>query len=505
MQFINKIVTKIGAKRREQIQFFMKNGISVQKNELKNLLETAQNTEWGKQYHYEKIKDYQTYKTNVPISTYDELKPYIEKIRRGEKNVLWASDIKWFAQSSGTTSDKSKFIPVSSESLENCHFRGGKDLIILYSNSFPESNLFKGRALAVGGSRQIQNINNNLYYGDLSAVIIQNLPFWANFIRTPAKSIALMPEWESKIEQMAATTARQNITNISGVPSWTLVLIKKILEITGKKNLSEVWPNLELFMHGGVSFTPYRKEFEKLIPSAGMRYMETYNASEGFFAMQDDLSQAGMLLMLDYGIFYEFIPMSDFDKGNINTISLENVEVGVNYALVISTNGGLWRYLIGDTIMFTETNPYRIKITGRTKHFINAFGEELVIENSDRAITLACELTSCTVNEYTAAPVFMSENRKGAHEWLIDFSVPPTDLKIFIHELDTALKSLNSDYEAKRYKSLSLAEPIVKIAKPNLFYLWLKKNNKLGGQHKIPRLSNNREYLEDLLTLNNQI
>jgi hypothetical protein len=505
MQIINKIVTKIGAKRTEQIQFFMKNAAEVQNTELKNLLETAQNTEWGKKYNYEKIKDYQTFRQNVPVSSYDDLKPYIEKIRKGEQNILWHSEIKWFAQSSGTTSDKSKFIPVSNEALENCHFRGGKDLIILYSNAFPESNLFKGRALAVGGSRQIQNIDNNLYYGDLSAVIIQNLPFWANFMRTPAKSIALMPEWESKIEQMAEKTSKQNVTNISGVPSWTLVLMKKIIEITGKKNLSEVWPNLDLFIHGGVSFVPYRKEFEKLIPSSQMRYMETYNASEGFFAVQDDLSNPGMLLMLDYGIFYEFIPMSDFEKGLMNAVSLEDVEIGINYALVISTNGGLWRYLIGDTVIFTETIPYRIKIIGRTKHFINAFGEELMIENSDKAISKACELTGAIVNEYTAAPVFMSENSKGRHEWLVEFSVLPANLGKFTEELDNALKSVNSDYEAKRYKSLSLTEPIIKIAKPNLFYLWLKNNNKLGGQHKIPRLSNNREYLEELLKLNELI
>ena len=394
MAILNKLISKLTSKRLEQIDYFRKNPFEVQQQTFINLINEANNTIWGKKFAYNEIKnfnDYELFTNRVPISSYNELKPFIDRVRSGEQNVLWSSEIKWFAKSSGTTADKSKFIPVSNEALEFCHFRGGRDVLVLYSEMFPETNIFKGRALGVGGSQQISNMDNDMYYGDLSAVLIENLPFWADFLRTPSKNIALHPEWEEKIEQMAKITSKQNVTNISGVPSWTLVLLKKILEITGKNNISEVWENLELFVHGGVSFVPYFEEYKRFISSQSMRYMETYNASEGFFSIQDDLSSDDMLLMLDYGIFYEFIRLEDVEQSSPKIYTLMEVELKTNYAIIISTNGGLWRYLIGDTIIFTSKKPFKIKITGRTKHFINAFGEEVIIDNAETALKIACE------------------------------------------------------------------------------------------------------------------
>ncbi len=502
MALLNSIVSRVTAKRLEQIEQFKKYPINVQTDTFFELIEKSAECEWGKKYDYKSIRTIDEYKKRIPLCSYETLKPYIERTQKGENNLLWGEDIKWFAKSSGTTSDKSKYIPVSKEALEKCHYRGGKDVLTIYSAINPNTKIFKGKGLTVGGSQQINKYDNNLYYGDLSAVLLENLPFWVHFIRTPDLSIALMEEWEEKIERMAQTTIKDNVTNISGVPSWTLVLIKRIFEITKTNNLLDIWPNLELFIHGGVSFTPYREQFAKIIPSDKMNYMETYNASEGFFGIQNDPSSKDMLLMLDYGVFYEFIPMSEFDSDQPRTLQLDEIELDKNYAIVISTNGGLWRYIIGDTIKFTSKFPFKFVITGRTKHFINAFGEELIIDNAQKALANACHQTGAEIKEYTAAPIFMEENKKGGHEWLIEFSTKPNDLKKFTDLLDDALKAANSDYEAKRYKSLSLQKPILHIAQEGLFYNWLKAKGKLGGQHKIPRLANNRKYIDELLKMN---
>ncbi len=504
MEFINNIFSWLIKKRLHQIELFKKYPIDVQKELFSKLVDTARETEWGRKYDYSSIKSENDFKNRVPLQDYDSIKHYILRMKQGSQNLLWNSEIKWFAKSSGTTSDKSKFIPVSTESLEDCHYKGGKDLLAMYLNNCPDSKLFSGKGLIVGGTNQINPFSSDSYYGDLSAIIIKNLPFWAEYLRTPDLSIALMSEWEEKLEKMALTTINEDVSNISGVPSWTLVLLKRILEITGKKNIAEVWPNLEVYFHGGVSFAPYREQFKKMIPFSKMNYMETYNASEGFFGIQDDLKRDDMLLMLDYGIYYEFLPMSSFDnvipeKSGTKTLSLEEVSLHTNYAVVISTNGGLWRYIIGDTIRFTSLNPFKFQITGRTKSFINAFGEVLIRDNAEKALAAACEKTGATIREYTAAPVFMDENGQGGHEWLIEFESSPDSIEKFAKILDETLKEVNSDYEAKRHKDLALKFPEVKVLPEGTFYNWLKKRGKLGGQHKVQRLSNDRKIVEEIL------
>jgi hypothetical protein len=430
------------------------------------------------------------------------MKPYVERIMNGEQNILWNTPITWFAKSSGTTSDKSKFIPISEESLEESHFQGAKDVITLYYNFNTESDLLTGKGLVIGGSHQVNTLNEEAetQYGDLSAVLMQNTPFWGHWLRTPELSIALLDEWETKIEKLAQTTINENVTSISGVPTWTLVLIKRILEITGKEHLIEVWPNLELYIHGGVSFTPYKEQFEKLI-GAPVNYIDLYNASEGFFAAQSNPNDDGMLLFLQHGIFYEFLPVEEYGKEHPQTIGLEEVELDKNYALVISTNGGLWRYLIGDTIKFTSRFPFKVKVAGRLKHFINAFGEELIIDNSDKAIAVACAKTGTIVNDYTAAPIYFSDEGNGGHEWLIEFENEPADLGLFTYELDSALKNVNSDYEAKRHKDIALKMPVIKALSKGIFQEWLRSKGKLGGQHKVPRLSNDRKYIDEILAV----
>jgi len=505
MQFINSLVTWLNFKRLYQIDLFKKFPFDVQRESLIKLVDKAKNTEYGKQYDFGSIKSIEDFQKRVPVQNYDGLKPYIERLLKGEQNILWPSEIRWFAKSSGTTSDKSKFIPVSSEALEDCHFRGGKDILALYTTNYPETGIFSGKGLTLGGSHQINKINNQSFFGDLSAILIENLPFWANFIKTPSQEIALLSEWEEKLEKISEATIKENVTSIAGVPSWTLVLIKYILEKTGKDNLLEVWPGLELFNHGGVSFEPYREQFKKLIPSEKMNYMETYNASEGFFAIQDYPTREDMLLMLDYGIFYEFIPMDELEKEHPKALHIGEVEQDKNYAVVISTNGGLWRYLIGDTIMFTSLYPHKIKISGRTKHFINAFGEEIIIENAEKALQEACENTGALIKDYTAAPIFMKDDQKGGHQWLIEFEKEPENPAQFNEILDLALQKVNSDYEAKRYKDITLDKPVLTIAKKNLFYTWLKSKGKVGGQNKVPRLANNRKYMDELTALNQQL
>jgi hypothetical protein len=485
-------------KRIHQIELFMKYPDEVQAEWFRRLTSAAKDTEWGIKYDYKSITKPDIFKERIPIQDYDSLKPYIDRLRKGEQNLLWHSDIKWFAKSSGTTNDKSKFIPVSEEALEECHFKGGKDLLSIYCNNYPNTQIFAGKGLALGGSHQISDFNNASYYGDLSAIIIQNLPFWIEFIRVPNIAIALMDEWENKIEKMANATINADVTNIAGVPSWTLVLLKHILEVSGKKNILEIWPNLEVFIHGGVNFNPYREQFRKIIPSEKMCYLDTYNASEGFFGIQDKPDSDEMLLMLDYGVYYEFLPLSELNKKFPKTLSLEEVKLNENYALVISTNAGLWRYNIGDTIKFTSLNPFRIQISGRTKSFINAFGEELMVDNAEKALSIACEKTGALIREYTAAPVYFSDNNNGAHEWLIEFENEPDNIEYFNEILDNALKSLNSDYEAKRYNNLALGKPIIKAVPQNTFYNWLKTKGKLGGQNKVPRLSNERKHVDEI-------
>ena len=502
-EIINAVLNFFMKHRIKEVEHFMKHPHDVQQELFKGLISSARNTEWGRKYGYKDIRSIRDYQQQVPISTYEELHPYIERSMKGEQNLLWPSKIKWFAKSSGTTNARSKFIPVSHESLEGCHFKGGKDMISIYVNNYPDSKIFTGKGLTIGGSHQINELDQKggSKYGDVSAVIMANLPFWAQKVRSPSLEVALMSEWNAKIERMAEETSRDNITSISGIPTWTLVLIERILEKTGADNILEVWPNLELFVHGAVAFPPYEPIFKKLIPSPRMRYMEVYNATEGFFGIQDQKNSREMLLMLDYGIFYEFIDMRELGSEGPNVLSLEQVEEGKNYAMLISTNGGLWRYMIGDTIKFTSTNPYRIKITGRTKHFINAFGEEVVIENAEKAITTACSATGAEIINFTAAPKYFGNNNRGSHEWVIEFSSEPHDQEKFDHLLDETLRQINSDYDAKRYNDLVLQPLVVHVAPKGTFHRWMEKRGKLGGQNKVPRLSNTREYIDDILEM----
>jgi len=488
-------------KRIHQIELFMKYPLDVQDEWLHTLIASAENTEWGKLYDYKSILTLQQFKERVPIQNYDTLKPYIERMLQGEQNILWPSEIKWFAKSSGTTSDRSKFIPVSEEALEECHFRGGKDMLSIYCNNRPNAQIFTGKGLVLGGSHQINELCEDIHYGDLSAVLIKNLPVWAEYYRTPDMSIALMDNYEQKMDKMAEATIKENVTSISGVPTWTIVLAKKAMEITGAKNLLEIWPNLEAYFHGAVNFTPYRAQFKELIPTSEMYYLETYNASEGFFGIQDQANSEELLLMLDYGIYYEFLPLENIDDENPKTLSLDQVELHKNYAIIISTNGGLWRYMIGDTVSFTSLYPFRIKITGRTKHFINAFGEEVIIDNAENALTKACATTQAKVKDYTACPIYFSGEQAGGHEWIIEFEKQPNDFEQFVDVLDQTLREVNSDYDAKRFKDMALRRPKVHNAPPDTFYNWMKNRGKLGGQHKVPRLANNRDYVDDILKL----
>ncbi|MEO6845569.1 MAG: GH3 auxin-responsive promoter family protein [Ginsengibacter sp.] len=502
MKLLSPVISRLARMRLWGIQNWISFPVSAQRNVLQHLVTQAQYTEFGRKYKFSRLFTVKDFKTRIPIQEYDDLKPYINRMMVGEENILWNTPIYWFAKSSGTTSDKSKFIPISEESLKDIHFKASKDVLTNYYKNFPDSDLLTGKSLVVGGSHQVHNIDGDIQYGDLSAVLMQNTPFWGHWIRTPDLSIALLDEWESKIEQLASSTIHENVTSLAGVPTWTIILIKRILEISGKKTLKEVWPNLELYMHGGVSFTPYREQITKLI-GAPINYLEIYNASEGFIAAQNKPDDDGLLLFMDHGIFYEFLPPDEYKKPNPKTIGLKQVELNKNYALVISTNGGLWRYLLGDTIQFTSLKPFKIKVTGRIKHYMNAFGEEVIVDNSDKAVAIASAKTGALVKDYTAAPVFFSEENNGAHEWLIEFETPPADLKKFTYELDEALKSVNSDYEAKRHKDIALGLPIVHSLKKETFNKWLKSKGKLGGQHKIPRLSNERKMIEEILLIDN--
>lgn len=501
MAIINSIFTWIMKKRIHQIELFMKYPHDVQAEWFHSLISTAQATKWGKQYGYESIVTPEQYKERVPIQDYNSLKPYIDRMLTGEQNVLWPSEIKWFAKSSGTTSDRSKFIPVSREALEDCHYQGGKDMLSVYCHNRPDTRIMTGKSVVLGGSSQIININSNSYYGDLSSIILRNLPFWAEYNRTPSIEVTLNPDFEEKIETVAQITCKENVTNLAGVPTWNIVLAKRILEITGKSNLLEVWPNLEFYCHGGVSFRPYKEQFRKLIPSDSMYYLENYNASEGYFALQDQPDSEDLLLMLDYGIYYEFLPIEHLHDEHPVTLRLDEVELDKNYALVISTNAGLWRYKVGDTIKFVSLSPYRIQITGRTTQYINTFGEEVIVDNTDNALAHACELTGAIARDYTAGPIYFSEGRSGAHEWMIEFERQPDDFQRFCELLDAKLRELNSDYDAKRYKDMALGFPVIHNLPDGTFYRWMKERGKLGGQNKVPRLANERGYIEGIAKL----
>lgn len=500
MKLLSPAISRLARLRFWKIQQWSEHPREAQREVLQDLVTMAQYTEIGRRYGLSQLFSVKEFKQRIPIHEYEDLKPYIERMMKGEANVLWNTPINWFAKSSGTTSDRSKFIPVSEESLKDCHYKAARDILTLYYANFPDSDLLTGKGLVVGGSHQINKLNEDIHYGDLSAVLLQNAPFYGQWVRTPELAIALMDEWETKIEKLAASTIRENVTSLSGVPTWTLLLLKRILDITGKNHISDVWPNLELYIHGGVSFTPYRDQFARVL-GKDISYLEIYNASEGFFAAQDHPHDEGMLLFLDHGIFYEFLPIAEYGKPNPQTIGLLDVELNKQYALVISTNAGLWRYLLGDTIEFTSLKPFKVKVSGRLKHFINAFGEEVIIDNTDRAIAVASEATGAIVNDYTAAPVYFSNQGNGAHEWVIEFEREPPDMSRFTLELDGALQRVNSDYEAKRYKDIALGLPVVHSVKPGLFNAWLKGKGKLGGQHKVPRLSNDRRNMEEILTL----
>jgi len=498
MSIIPSIVKWLNTKRINQIELFKNFPVETQQETLYKLLAGATSTEWGLKYDYKSVSSIKHYQARFPVQTYEDLVPYVDRLQRGETNLLWPGRIKWFAKSSGTTSTKSKFIPMSRESLEDCHFRAAKDILAIYARNYPETRIFTGKALTLGGSHKVTQFSNDSLYGDLSAILIENAPPWVEIIRTPSQKIALIEDFEKKLEMITRTTVGENVTSLSGVPSWYLTLIRHILAQTGKSNLVEVWPNLEVFFHGGISFTPYREIYKSLIPGDRMHYMETYNASEGFFGIQDDPKKSDMLLMLDYGIFYEFIPSARMDEDSPPVFTIGEIEEGVNYAMVISTTGGLWRYMIGDTITFTSVHPYRFRITGRTRSYINAFGEEVIVENADKALEAACRETGAVISDYTAGPVFMGSKSRGSHEWLIEFEKEPVDIGRFTDILDEVLKSINSDYEAKRFKDINIVRPVVRSVPPGTFNSWLKANNKLGGQNKVPRLSNTRDIIEEL-------
>ena len=499
---LTNIIRPIFSSRIRELDRYATQAQQLQLNVLKRLLSKASDTKWGHQHAYSNTLSYERFAQQTPVNTYEDLKGYIDEMRQGKTDLLWPGRVKWYAKSSGTTNDKSKFIPVSKDGLHDIHYAGGTDCVTWYLRNNPKSRLFDGKALILGGSHAPNYNQKNSLVGDLSAILIENINPLVNLVRTPQKKTALLSDFEIKRTRIAQEAIKKNVTNLSGVPSWMMSVLNRVLEISGANNISEVWPNLEVFFHGGVAFNPYREQYRHLIPSEGMHYMETYNASEGFFGLQDNPADPAMSLMVDYGVFYEFIPMDEFDNEHPSVLPLWDVEVGKNYAMVISTSCGLWRYLIGDTIKFTQKNPYKFIITGRTKFFINAFGEELIVDNAEKGLAEACAQTGAQILEYTAAPVFMDENGKCRHQWLIEFSKEPEDINTFAHILDQALQKINSDYEAKRYKDITLQPLEIIKARSGVFNDWLRQKGKLGGQHKIPRLSNKREYIEQILALN---
>ncbi|GAB3952087.1 GH3 auxin-responsive promoter family protein [Spirosoma harenae] len=501
MTVLNTTLKWLLQRRIPRIEAMMECPGVAQEQIFRQLIRSGRRTIFGKKYDYKSIRTIQDFQRQVPVSSYEDLFPYIERVLKGEQKVLWPSPVRWFAKSSGTTNARSKFIPVTMESLDESHFKGGKDMMALYIANNPDSRAFEGKGLSIGGSLHPNPYSTNSVAGDVSAVVMKNLPSWAQYIRTPSLQVALMDEWESKLERMAEITSAENVTSMLGVPTWGMVLIDKILARTGKSNILEVWPNFEVMMHGAVNFQPYRELFQhQVFPSTSVRYQEIYNASEGFFAIQDDLNRVGeMLLMLDYGIFYEFVPIHEADQPFPKALTIDEVELDKNYALVVSTNGGLWRYKVGDTVRFTSLYPHRLKVSGRTKHFINTFGEEVIVENAETAITRASEATGAIISDYTAGPVYMGNGANGCHEWVIEFTQEPNNQQRFNQILDETLRQINSDYDAKRYNDLVLKRPRIHVVPSGTFYAWMKQRGKLGGQHKVPRLANSREYLDDIL------
>ena len=499
---ITQIVRPLFALRRNALDKYQTQAEQLQMQVLKRLTSKASNTEWGIEHGFASLRSYEDFAASSPVNTYEDLKQAIDRMRQGERDILWPGQVRWYAKSSGTTNDKSKFIPVSKDGLKDTHYAGGRDAVAWYLGNNPHSRIFDGKALILGGSHAPNyNLKNSLV-GDLSAILIENINPLVNLVRVPKKETALLSDFELKRDRIAHEAIKENVSNLSGVPSWMLSVMTRVLEVTGKDNLCEVWPNLEMFFHGGVAFTPYREQYKKLVPSANMHYMETYNASEGFFGIQNDLSDLSMSLMLDYGVFYEFISMDEIESPNPHVLPLWGVETGKNYAILISTSSGLWRYMIGDTVRFTSTNPYKFIITGRTKFFINAFGEELIVDNAEVGLAEACRQTGAQVLEYTAAPVFMDEEGKCRHQWLVEFAKEPEDIALFARILDETLQHVNSDYEAKRYKDITLQSLELVVARKGLFHDWLASKGKLGGQHKVPRLSNNRVYIEEMMAFN---
>ncbi len=499
LALLNRLGVEFFRLRMERVERYRSQPHQTQERQFLSLIKQGTQTEWGEKYGYEQIKNPEQFRRQVPVSSYEELYPYIERILKGEQKLLWPTPIRCFSKSSGTTNARNKYIPVSTESLQKCHYDCGKDMLAVYTDLYPETELFSGKGLSVGGSLQENPFNPKTLCGDISALIMQNLPFWAEWMRTPSLEVALMSDWEEKITRMAKDAMEEDVTSIQGVPTWTIFLIKKVVELSGKSTISEVWPNLELFTHGAVNFDPYRALFKELIPSPKMHYMEVYNASEGFFGMQDQRDVHDMLLTLDNGVYYEFVPIEEWDNDHPKAIGLDQVELGKNYALLITTNSGLWRYKIGDTVKFTSLNPFRIRITGRTKHFMNAFGEEVVVENAETALTHAADATDAILTNFTAAPVFIQNNEKGGHEWVIEFEKAPQDLARFTQTLDETLRQVNSDYDAKRAYDIALVSPKVHAVPEGTFYRWMKSRGKLGGQNKVARLSNDRQYVEGVL------
>ena len=499
---ITRIIRPLLSLRLRQLEFYAGKAQDLQMKVLRNLMAKGARTEWGKAHCYEGSMSYKAFAEHTPVSTYEELKGYIDRMRQGERDVLWPGQVRWFAKSSGTTNDKSKFIPVSRNGLHDTHYAGGTDAVVWYLRNNPQSRIFDGKALILGGSHAPNYNQKNSLVGDLSAILIENINPLVNLIRVPRKATALLSDFEVKRDRIAREALKQNVTNLSGVPSWMLSVLTRVMELSGASHLEEVWPNLEVFFHGGVAFTPYREQYKRLISSPRMHYMETYNASEGFFGLQDDPDDPAMSLMIDYGVFYEFIPMDELENEHPTVVPLWGVEVGRNYAMVITTTSGLWRYMIGDTVRFTQKDPYKFIITGRTKFFINAFGEELIVDNAEKGLAEACRQTGAQVLEYTAAPVFMDEHGKCRHQWLIEFSQAPKDLTAFARLLDNALQQINSDYEAKRYKDITLQPLEIIVGRKGVFNDWLKSKGKLGGQHKVPRLSNKRDIIEQIIEMN---
>lgn len=506
MTLINTTLTWLLRHRLPRIELLKKRPGDAQQRVFGQLIQKGKRTQWGKTHGYRDIRSVQDFQQQVPVSAYEDLFPYIERVMKGEQNVLWSSPIRWFSKSSGTTNARSKFIPVSPEALDDCHFKGGKDMMALYVANRPETRVFDGKGLSIGGSLHENPYSRNGAAGDISAVVMKNLPTWGQFIRTPSLEVALMDEWEAKLDRMARVTSQENVTSILGVPTWTMVLIQKILAQTGAASILDVWPKFEVFVHGAVAFQPYRELFKHhIFQDSAIQYQEVYNASEGYFAIQDDLTCANeMMLMPDYGIFYEFVPIEHADQPFPKAYTIEEVELNRNYALIITTNAGLWRYRIGDTVRFTSLYPHRIRISGRTKQFINAFGEEIIVENAEMAITQASKVTGAVIADYTAGPVYMQHSRssgrqQGGHEWVIEFAQEPDSLATFTRVLDETLRQLNSDYDAKRYRDMALVEPVVHAVPRGTFYAWMTQRGKVGGQHKVPRLSNSREYVDDLL------